>query len=173
VGLSQRKYAKHRQVSLSAVQKALRTGRIAVGADGTIDPEAADRAWTARTATKINGTAGRRGLATGVPLDPDAYHKARTAKLEAEAEREALELRVRKAELLERTVVVNEVFTVHQELRMGWQTWPARVGDQIAASLGVDPLTVVSVLEHHVEVELARLADVVLTLPSAPEASLS
>ncbi len=168
MGLSQRGYARHRSCSLKAVQKALATGRIQALPDGTIDPEAADRAWSTRTATKINGTAGRREPATGVPLDADAYHKARTAKLEAEAEREALELRVRKAELLERTVVVNEVFTVHQ-LRMGWQTWPARAGDQIAASLGVDPLTVVSVLEHHVEVELARLADAVLTLPSSPD----
>src|SRR4029450_10134982 len=158
MGLSIRGYAKHHGVTHQAVRKAIAAGRIPVLADGTIDPEAADRAWTARTATKINGTAEHRARAPGVPIDPDAYHKARTAKLEAEAEREALELRVRKADLLERTVVVNEVFTVHQELRMGWQTWPARVGDQIAASLGVDPLHGGSVLEAHGAVEPARAA---------------
>ena len=48
-GLSIRAYARHRGVSHAAVRKALATGRITAGADGKIDPAAADRQWLAST----------------------------------------------------------------------------------------------------------------------------
>lgn len=48
-GLSLRAYAEHRGVSHTAVQKAVRSGRIPRLDDGSIDPEAADRAWAANT----------------------------------------------------------------------------------------------------------------------------
>jgi hypothetical protein len=58
VGLSRRAYARHRHCSLTAVQKALKAGRISLLADDTIDPEAADRAWNAAAeASHGNGTA--------------------------------------------------------------------------------------------------------------------
>jgi hypothetical protein len=52
MGLSLRGYAKHRACSLFAVQKACRSGRIPVLADGTIDPAAADAAWDAAAARR-------------------------------------------------------------------------------------------------------------------------
>ena len=45
MGLSARAYARHRGVSHTAVQKALRAGRITALRDGTINPEVADQAW--------------------------------------------------------------------------------------------------------------------------------
>jgi hypothetical protein len=47
MGLSLRAYARHRGVSHTAVQKALRAGRIRLEVDGTIDPAVADGAWNA------------------------------------------------------------------------------------------------------------------------------
>jgi hypothetical protein len=47
MGLSRRAYARHRHVTLAAVQKALKTGRIHLEPDGTIDAEAADQTWNA------------------------------------------------------------------------------------------------------------------------------
>ena len=47
--LSLRAYAKHRGVSLAAVQKAIRSGRIATNADGLIDSDRADAEWNAKT----------------------------------------------------------------------------------------------------------------------------
>ena len=41
-GVSQRAYARLRGVNLSAVQKAIATKRITLGADGTIDPAVAN-----------------------------------------------------------------------------------------------------------------------------------
>ena len=51
MGLSIRAYAKHRDVSQSAVQKALKSKRITKEPDGTIDPEKADKAWETNTKT--------------------------------------------------------------------------------------------------------------------------
>ena len=53
MGLSGRAYARHRGVSHVAVLKALRSGRIVVGADGTIDPALVDRTWQERTAPRV------------------------------------------------------------------------------------------------------------------------
>jgi pyruvate/2-oxoglutarate dehydrogenase complex dihydrolipoamide acyltransferase (E2) component len=47
--LSLRAYAKHRGVSLAAVQKAIHSGRITANADGLIDSDRADAEWAAKT----------------------------------------------------------------------------------------------------------------------------
>jgi hypothetical protein len=44
-----REYARHKGVTLGAVQKAIKSGRISVNDNGKIDSEAADRAWDANT----------------------------------------------------------------------------------------------------------------------------
>jgi hypothetical protein len=62
MGVSLRAYARHRGVTLAAVQKARGTGRIPTLADGRIDPVAADTAWEAAAAA--------RRAAQTVPADP-------------------------------------------------------------------------------------------------------
>ena len=47
--MSQRAYARHRGVALSAVQKAIETGRISKQPDGQIDSEQADVEWEQNT----------------------------------------------------------------------------------------------------------------------------
>ncbi len=49
MGMSRRQYASHRGVSHTAVAKAIKTGRISLEADGSIDPERADADWAAQT----------------------------------------------------------------------------------------------------------------------------
>jgi len=49
MGMSRRQYASHRGVSHTAVAKAIKTGRISLDADGSIDPERADAQWAAQT----------------------------------------------------------------------------------------------------------------------------
>ena len=48
-GVSQRAYARLRGVTLRAVQKAIATKRISLGADGTIDPATANVGWERNT----------------------------------------------------------------------------------------------------------------------------
>ncbi len=49
MGMNVTAYARHRGVSHVAVLKALNAGRIAREADGTIDPDKADAAWSSNT----------------------------------------------------------------------------------------------------------------------------
>lgn len=44
-----REYARHRGVTLGAVQKAIKAGRIALNGNGKIDSDVADRAWSDNT----------------------------------------------------------------------------------------------------------------------------
>src|SRR5271169_4008044 len=50
--MSLRAYARHRGVSLRAVQKALASGRIAAREDGRLDAEVADVNWSRNTAPR-------------------------------------------------------------------------------------------------------------------------
>src|SRR5712691_2315769 len=50
--MSLRAYARHRGVSLRAVQKALKSGRISAREDGRLDADAADANWARNTAPR-------------------------------------------------------------------------------------------------------------------------
>jgi hypothetical protein len=56
MGISLRAYAKHRGVSHTAVEKAVKQGRIRTTPDGKIDPEQADRDWN-RNSSPVNAPA--------------------------------------------------------------------------------------------------------------------
>src|ERR1051326_7764278 len=53
--VSLRAYARHRGVSLGAVQKAIKAGRIQKTSSGQIDVEAADAQWERNTAPRPSG----------------------------------------------------------------------------------------------------------------------
>ena len=59
--VSLRAYARHRGVSLRAVQKAIGSGRIEKSPDGRIDVDAADATWESRTAPRAGTTSNNRG----------------------------------------------------------------------------------------------------------------
>jgi hypothetical protein len=158
MGLSIRGYARHHGVTPAAIRKALKTGRISLGADGTIDAEAADRAWSTRTAITVTGPAGRRGPAPGVAVGLDAYQQARAAKTAIEAERAALELRRRQGELVDRALGERLVFAFGRRQRDAWLAWPARIGAELAAALGVDAAALVVQLEAYVARQLEELS---------------
>lgn len=73
-GLSIRGYGRHRGVSHTAVRKALETGRIVAGQDGTIDPSVADSQWDTSTdlSKPLNSVTGvpKKRRAFGAPSDP-------------------------------------------------------------------------------------------------------
>src|ERR1019366_3566186 len=50
--MSLRGYARHRGVSLRAVQKAIKSGRIAAREDGRLDADVADANWASNTAPR-------------------------------------------------------------------------------------------------------------------------
>jgi hypothetical protein len=162
VGLSIRGYARHRRVTHEAVRKALAAGRITAGADGTIDPATADRAWAATTAPRMNGQHGHSAPeappAGSSVLDSGAFQRARTAKSVIDAQRARLELDHRRGALITRDVAVHKAFSFARMLRDAWLTWPARVGPQLAADLGVDPAALIITLQELVRAHLEELA---------------
>lgn len=98
MGLSIRAYAQHRGVSHTAVQKALRNGRIQLDPDGTIDPAKADAAWIAnadpaRTPKPVPAPPQPRAAAPKAPRPDSPDHADRlkpVPKAAVEAVRETL-----------------------------------------------------------------------------------
>jgi hypothetical protein len=77
-----RVYARHRNVSLFAVQKAIETGRISIQPGGRIDSEIADRAWEENTRLRASG------IATGEPETNNGSVQGGSQYAQARAERE-------------------------------------------------------------------------------------
>lgn len=94
MGLSQRQYALHRGVSHTAVGKAVRSGRITLLPDGTIDPAIADRQWSAETdptkQRESHGASGASPRAARARTEMSPESKAFAAEM-AEADRVAAE----------------------------------------------------------------------------------
>jgi hypothetical protein len=166
MGLSVRAYARHRGVSHVAVLKALRSGRIVVGVDGTIDPAVADQMWQERTTPRMPPPAASRepvpgdlGVsAGGVVIDAATYYRARAAALVVEVQTKRLALEQRRGALISKERAVLKAFSFARMLRDAWLTWPARVGPLLAAQFEVDATALTVALEGHVRDQLATLA---------------
>jgi hypothetical protein len=74
-------------------------------------------------------------------------------------------------EVFERALVVREAFTFASQVREAWQAWPSRIGPELAATLGVDPVFLTTVLEDEVRRHLELLADRMIRLPDRPAAA--
>ncbi len=188
MGISIRAYARHRGVSHTAVRKAIRTGRITPEADGTIDPEKADREWDAQTdpAQQRGRQAQALGAKTRVKTKPvpkaalravdetlgDAppgdgevsYLRARMANEVLKAQTAKVKLAKMKGELVDREKATAMVFDLARRERDAWQNWPPRVAADMAAELGVDAHTMEQVLDRHVRKHLAELAEIEIEL---------
>jgi hypothetical protein len=77
--LSIKDYALHRSTSITAVRKAIKSGRIALNKNGKLDPNVADRQWLdntdpAKQRKKVNETTGKASS-----YGPN-YHQSRAIK---------------------------------------------------------------------------------------------
>ena len=158
MSMSLRAYARHRGVALSAVQKAIATGRIHPEPDGRIDPIKADAQWDRHTRT-AQPTPPRATTARPPPVSQRAapppqpqasddargvdYHKARAVR---ETYRETYSARLAKLEFEERTgklISKDEVdikyFQLARQLRDRMQQIPRKVAPEIVALVVADP----------------------------------
>src|SRR3954468_1602706 len=171
MGLSIRAYARHRGVSHVAVMRAIKTGRVPVEADGTIEPAKADAAWQrstdpgrAKSTPKaaraenlkpvadaalgsVRETLKEQGLPAGSNV---TFVQARTAHEIAKAHLARLRLQRMKGELVDRARATAMVFRLAREERDTWINWPARVAALMAAELGVEAHPLQKILETHV-----------------------
>ncbi len=125
MGISLRAYARHRGVSLTAVQKAIASGRIGTELDGTIDPGRADLEWEANTRQAQSSHLQEE---TGM-----TYHKARKMRLLYEAKLLKLELDEKEGILADEKELCREVFTRARQVRDRLMTVPRRLGPMCAA----------------------------------------
>lgn len=124
--VSARQYARHRGVSHTAVQKAIKQGRISTTAGGKIDVEKADRDWNRNTSSvnepQREGTSGGPGYAQSRAVRE--HYLARLAKIEFEE---------RAGKLVSRDEVTIAAFTKARTVRDNLLNIPDRVAALLAA----------------------------------------
>ncbi len=148
--LSLRAYARHRGVRLSAVQKAIKSGRIAVLEDGRVDPTAADADWTRKTgprpprprmATTSSASGHRAVVRAPAPdlSDPPRletgveYHRARAVRENYMARLAKIEFEERTGKVVNRDEVQVAAFNRFRAFRDGMLNIPDRLAAVLAA----------------------------------------
>ncbi|NVZ10090.1 hypothetical protein HW932_12550 [Allochromatium humboldtianum] len=160
MSMSLRAYARHRGVALSAVQKAIASGRIQVEADGRIDQNKADAQWDRHTRMAQPTTpkvvtqqvVTPRVVSTERPAAPptppaassdDArgvdYHKARAVRETYSARLAKLEFEERTGKLISKDEVDIKYFQLARQLRDRMQQIPRKVAPEIVALVVADP----------------------------------
>lgn len=140
--LSLRAYAKHRGVSHAAVQKAIRSGRIATNADGLIDSERADAEWNAKT--RPGQRRGKQAQpATNEPAEAPVaggldYFRARAIRENYLARLAKIEFEEKTAKLISRDEVQVAAFTKARTVRDNLLNIPDRVAATLAAESDAD-----------------------------------
>ncbi len=189
-GLSERDYATHSGLSRGAVQKARKTGRLVLFADGSIDAAASDARRGAMTDPDQQarsqgglvasgdgsvGPAPGHGSLSG-PGDSTSYLKARTALTVYQAQERQLSIQKKKGVLVDRARAETLVFRLARQERDTWVTWPTRVAALMAAQLSaemekasgaavtIETAILQRVLETHVREQLDALADLRVSL---------
>ena len=158
MSMSLRAYARHRGVALSAVQKAIATGRIHPESDGGIDPAKADAQWDRHTRT-AQPTTPRVTTARPPPVTQHAsqpaapppqpqasddargvdYHKARAVRETYSARLAKLEFEERTGKLISKDEVDIKYFQLARQLRDRMQQIPRKVAPEIVALVVADP----------------------------------
>ena len=132
--LSQRAYARHRGVAVSAVQKAIETGRISTQPDGRIDSEQADVEWEQNTTRHAPPIATRGQEDDDVSIfGASQYAKARAVREHYQARLAKIEYEERVATLVPKNEVQVAAFNKFRQFRDHMLNIPDRVAAMVAA----------------------------------------
>lgn len=173
MGLSIRAYARHRGVSHVAVMKAIEAGRVTPEADGSINPERADREWNQNTVSPrkrpaVDNQAVPQHAAREQSPEPATANlsangtsllQARTVNEVVKAQTNKVRLARLKGDLVDRSQAIAHVFRLARTERDAWLNWPARVSAQMAAKLDVDAHALHVILETAVREHLMELGE--------------
>jgi len=162
--MSQRAYARHRGVAVHAVQKAVRTGRIAALADGQIDSDLADRQWDGNTAPRSPAPAlvagaedGELPIQHGAGLNATAYLKARAIREQYQARLAKIEYEEKIGKLVNRDEVQVAAYNKYRTFRDQCLNIPDRLAAMLAAE--TDPAKVHEILSTEIRKALLEFAD--------------
>lgn len=186
-GLSERAYAARSGLSRGAVQKARKSGRLVLFADGSINAAASDARRGVMTdpdqqlrarggLSAGDGPGGGIGAGVSSAGESTSYLKARTALTVYQAQERQLALQKKKGVLVDRSRAETLVFRLARQERDAWVTWPTRVAATMAAELAaemekasgapapIETAVLQRVLEAHVREQLDALADLRVSL---------
>lgn len=155
--LSQRAYAKHRGVALSAVQKAISTGRISTMADGRIDPGVADGEWAANTKARPPAVRRQQGEDEGDAFGAAQYSKARAVREHYQARLAKIEYEERVGSLVSKDEVQVAAFNTHRVIRDAMLNIPDRIAAMLAAE--TDEAKCYEILATEIRKALNEFAD--------------
>jgi pyruvate/2-oxoglutarate dehydrogenase complex dihydrolipoamide acyltransferase (E2) component len=132
--MSLRGYARHRGCALSAVQKAIKTGRITVEPDGKIDSSQADIQW-ARNTERHAPPVAQRGQEDddGSSFGGSQYTKARAVREHYQARLTKIEYEERVAKLVPKDEVQVAAFNKFRQFRDHMLNIPDRIAAMVAA----------------------------------------
>jgi hypothetical protein len=180
MGVSVRAYARHRGIADNAVRKAIKAGRIAPEADGSIDVAKADLAWEANTDhTKRHAPAGLKDVNAEDAIESvkqtlaengrptggmNSFTQARTAHEIAKAHLARQRLQEKKGQLVNKDMVKAQVFRLGRQFRDSWINWPSRISAQMASEMQVDEHVLHMTLERYVREHLNELGDAKLDI---------
>lgn len=175
-----REYARHRGVSLGAVQKALRAGRINANADKKIDAAVADREWDVNTdasriavsAVEVATPLAQKEISFAAPAGEEAYKpaaeeltgsdKSASEYRENRSKREyyvAAKHQLEYEQLLGQLINVDDAkriaFTSFRAIRDSVLNVAARIKDQLAAE--TDPHVCEELLDRELSAALASV----------------
>jgi len=136
--LSLRAYARHRGVSLAAVQKAIRSGRITPNAEGLIDSDRADAEWKSNTRPSQHRARSTASAAREPAEQQTAgaidYFRARAIRESYLARLAKIEFEEKTAKLVSRDEVQVAAFTRGRVVRDNL----LNIADRLAATLAAE-----------------------------------
>jgi hypothetical protein len=131
--MSLRGYATHRGVALSAVQKAIKSGRIATLQDGRIDSDRADIDWERNTTRRAPAVTQRGQEEDGEVFGASQYTKARAVREHYQARLAKIEYEERVAKLVPKDEVQVAAFNKFRQYRDAMLNIPDRLAAMLAA----------------------------------------
>lgn len=174
--MSGRAYAKHRGLSHTAVQKAIKEGRIKVGSDGRILVAQADKSWNANTdpGKQANGLKGSAKKAAPARREDDDEQEERAAPPQQQAAdgisyqtqraiREGYQARLAKLEYESKTGKLGDVdqmrvaqFTMARKARDALLAVPSRVAPLV---IGLETVAEIEkILDDEIRVICSEIA---------------
>ncbi len=155
--VSLRQYAKHRGVSHTAVEKAVKQGRIRLTPEGKIDVEAADREWS-RNSSPVNAPrpVSRAPEAHDGAAHGPTYAQSRAVRELYLARLAKIEFEERASKLVSRDEVTVAAFTRARTVRDNLLNIPDRLSAMLAAES--DPTQVHQILSDEIRKVLIELS---------------
>lgn len=131
---SRGQFARRHGLTTTAVTKAIRTGRIILGADGNL-PDDADEQYKRNTDENLRRK-GPAKSATPQPTEAPSFLSVKIRKETAAAQLKEIELAKEKGQLLEKEQVKESVYKYARQIRDAVLSIPERVAADLAAQLG-------------------------------------